>query len=328
VRIQKQMSDGLAQWLTQRDFPLRRYDLAVPHPESSVRLRVQTVLYGTPLPQVWRLLRALDAAARHVIESGLIGPVELAIGDSSPTPTLSPKDSESVADVGTWLSGVTYEWFGANLGSSGGQNRLAEAAECDLLMVLNPDTYPSPPALTELARCFAVATVAIAEARQFPLEHPKAFDALTGETGWASGACMMVRTDVFRAMGGFDAEHFLLHCDDVDFSWRVRAAGYKIVHAPSAAIFHDKRPRLAEAWPAPPSEQYHAVLGRLMLATRWDRPDIVESTISHVEANGTETARHAVEEFCERARRGRTPSVASDPSVAEFVAGEYAPHRF
>jgi hypothetical protein len=307
---------------------LPRYDLAVSEPGRSVRLRVQTVLYETPLSQLWRFLHALDAAARHVIGSGLAGRVELAIGDSSATPMLGSKDSAALAQAATVLSGVTYSWFDANLGSGGGQNRLAERAECELLMVLNPDTYPSPPALTELARRFETPRVAIAEARQIPLEHPKAFDGATGETGWASGACMMVRHDVFRELGGFDSEHFLLHCDDVDFSWRVRAAGYQIVHVPTAPIFHDKRPKLAESWPMPPSEQYHAVLGRLMLATRWNRPDVVEGTVTAVEANGSEPARHAVDSFRERARHGGIPTVAANPSVAEFVDGEYAVHRF
>jgi GT2 family glycosyltransferase len=293
-----------------------------------VRLRVQTVLYETQLSQIWRFLHALEAAARHVIEAGLAGSVELAIGDSSAKPLLGSKDSAALAQAATVLSGVTYSWFHANLGSGGGQNRLAERAECELLMVLNPDTYPSPPALTELARCFEMPRVAIAEARQIPLEHPKAFDGTTGETGWASGACMMVRHDVFRGLRGFDSEHFLLHCDDVDFSWRVRAAGYQIVYVPTAPIFHDKRPTLAEAWPMPRAEQYHAVLGRLMLATRWHRPDIVESTIRSVEANGSEPARQGIDIFRERAKHGRIPTVASDPSVAEFVDGEYAVHRF
>ena len=50
------------------------------------------------------------------------------------------------------LSAVTYEFFDANLGSSGGQNRLAAGHPSDLLLVLNPDTYPSPTALVELIR--------------------------------------------------------------------------------------------------------------------------------------------------------------------------------
>ena len=46
---------------------------------------------------------------------------------------------------------------------------------------------------------------------------------------------------LFERLEGFDADTFFLYCDDVDFSWRVRLAGYKVVHRSSAVVFHDKR---------------------------------------------------------------------------------------
>ncbi len=64
-----------------------------------------------------------------------------------------------------------------------------------------------------------------------------------------------------------------------------------------------------------------------MLATRWGRPEIVQETISSVEASGDAIAKRAVTDFTVRRREGRVP-VAADPEVAEFVNGEYAIHRF
>ncbi len=298
--------------------------------ESERVLRVQTVLFGHELTQMWRLLGGLDAAARQVISAGLVGRVEWALGDSSPAPVSGADDARAMAEASSAaLSAVSYEFFGENLGSSGGQNRLAEGHPSDLLLVLNPDTYPSPIALVELVKVLADTQVGIVEARQIPLEHPREYDLSTGGTSWASGFCMLIRRPLFDELGGFDHEHFLLHCDDVDLSWRARRAGYKVAIAPHAAVFHDKRPTPDAAWPAPDHEIYHSALGRLMLATRWSRADIVEETIASIEAGDSEIQRSALAEFRSRAVAGRVPKSEPDPNgIAEFIDGEYAAHRF
>jgi GT2 family glycosyltransferase len=270
----------------------------------------------------------LNATARHAIGQELTDSVVWALGDGSPDPLIEPQDVAALAEAADGLDEVTYQFFGANLGSSGGQNRLAQEANADTLLVLNPDTYPSPTALSQLLRPLTRRRVAIVEARQLPLEHPKTYDLATGETSWASGSCMLIRKDVFDAVQGFDDQNFLLHGDDVDLSWRVRAQGHKVIHAPLASVFHDKRPAEDRPWPAPDSERHHAVLGRLMLATRWCRPDIVDQTMQEVQKNGDEVQRAALEEFRRRSAAGSLPDAAPDPSVAEFIAGEYAVHRF
>jgi GT2 family glycosyltransferase len=298
--------------------------------EAKRVLRVQTVLFGHELKQIWRLLRGLDAAARKVIDAGLVGQVEWAMGDSARDPSLGPDAvlalNEASSDA---LRQITYEIFGENLGSSGGQNRLADGHPSELLLVLNPDTYPSPTALVELVKVLADAEVGIVEARQIPLEHPREYDPVTGRTSWASGYCMLIRRSLFDRLEGFDHEHFLLHCDDVDLSWRARKAGHAIAIAPHAAVFHDKRPSFDSAWPAPDHEVYHSALGRLMLATRWNRPDIVEETITSIEAGQSDIQRAALEEFHSRVATGRVPDPEPDPDgVAQFIDGEYATHRF
>jgi GT2 family glycosyltransferase len=302
----------------------------VPTNVSQRVLRVQSVLFGHEPAQLWRLLRGLSASAHKVVDAGLVGRVEWALGDSGPTPTLIDSDAQSMLDATSgFLSGVTYEFFDANLGSSGGQNHLAKGNPSDLLLVLNPDTYPSPTALVEMVKAFDKFQAGITEARQIPLEHPRYYDPVSGETSWASGFCMLVRRKLFDELEGFDSKYFLLHCDDVDFSWRVRGSGYKVVLAPYATVFHDKRPRPDNAWPAPEVEIYHASLGRLMLATRWGRPDIVSETIAFIESDGSQVQRAALDEFHACVKNGRVPDVEPDAkSVAEFVGGEYAVHRF
>ena len=48
---------------------------------------------------------------------------------------------------------------------------------------------------------------------------------------------MLVRKDVFEEVGGFD-EHLAIAYNDVDFCLRVRNAGYRIVCAPDAELYH------------------------------------------------------------------------------------------
>jgi GT2 family glycosyltransferase len=138
-----------------------------------------------------------------------------------------------------------------------------------------------------------------------------------------------VRTRAFREVHGFDDEFFFLHCDDVDISWRLRLAGWRVRHAPSGVVFHDKRIAAHGSIEPSPIEVYHSLRGRLMLARRYARPDIEEETLTMVGRHGSEPQKRAAADFLERAQAGTVPEPISDADrVAEFIDGEYAEHRF
>ncbi len=48
---------------------------------------------------------------------------------------------------------------------------------------------------------------------------------------------MMVRSDVAESTHGFD-ESFRMYCEEIDWSWRVREAGWEILAVPSAEVIH------------------------------------------------------------------------------------------
>ena len=51
------------------------------------------------------------------------------------------------------------------------------------------------------------------------------------------GAAMMVRRDVAETTGGFD-EAFHMYCEEIDWCWRIREAGWNIYTVPQAEIVH------------------------------------------------------------------------------------------
>lgn len=54
---------------------------------------------------------------------------------------------------------------------------------------------------------------------------------------WASGACMIVRADVFHALGGFDGR-FFAHMEEIDLCWRAQLAGWRIAVQPASVVYH------------------------------------------------------------------------------------------
>ena len=54
---------------------------------------------------------------------------------------------------------------------------------------------------------------------------------------WASGACMIVRSDAWKKCGGFD-DDFFAHMEEVDLCWRFHLAGYRVTCIPESVIYH------------------------------------------------------------------------------------------
>jgi len=55
----------------------------------------------------------------------------------------------------------------------------------------------------------------------------------------ACGGAMMVRTALFRELGGFDEQFSPFGPEDIDFSLRLQAAGWEAWYIPAAVGFHD-----------------------------------------------------------------------------------------
>ncbi len=54
---------------------------------------------------------------------------------------------------------------------------------------------------------------------------------------WASGAAMVIRSEVFNAVGGFDEDYFA-HQEEIDLAWRILLKDHKIIACPKSVVFH------------------------------------------------------------------------------------------
>jgi len=139
----------------------------------------------------------------------------------------------------------------------------------DALLLLNPDTELRPGAVEVLMdNLFQLPAAGIIGARllnsdeslQLTSVHPlptawnSAYDsnwvrrrwwrrqgpapeAASQEVEAVSGACMMLRAETFRRLGGFDPRYFM-YAEDMDLCFRVRRTGLRIYHAPQAQVIH------------------------------------------------------------------------------------------
>ena len=118
-------------------------------------------------------------------------------------------------------------------------NRMLALSQAAYVLVLNQDAIPEPGSLQFL--CETAATdapeVAAWEMRQIPYEHPKDYDPVTQSTEWVSGAAVLLRASALRAVGGFEPRIFM-YGEDVELSWRLRCAGFRLRYVPRAAVVH------------------------------------------------------------------------------------------
>ena len=292
-------------------------------------LVVQSVLYGTPPDALVQAAAALANSARLAVEAGELSTWELHYGDCSAEPIVDAALTTRLeAELSPFGGTLVTEFFGANLGSAAGHNRLAAGSGSDLILILNPDAQLAPDTLTELCRALGDG-VGIAEARQVPFEHPKTYAAGTGDTSWASTACALTTRDAFRSVNGFDSDSFFLYCDDVDYSWRIRLAGLRVVYQPAAAVFHDKRLSVTGDWPASAAEIYYSAEAALLLAHKYSRPDVVRRLEARYQKDPEPAVQRALAEFRARRRERRLADpIDADHRVGQFVKGNYSVHRF
>jgi hypothetical protein len=164
-----------------------------------------------------------------------------------------------------------------NLGYGRGNNAAARFAHGEYILILNPDNTLPINALEQMLQYLQahddVGIVGPAlfhpdgsirpSARRFPtildllrkrLSPEKWQEAYTREreeqdkqgaveVDWLVGACLLMRTEFFRKLRGFD-ERFFLFFEDIDLCRRTKALGKKVVYLPCVRVL-DQKARLS-----------------------------------------------------------------------------------
>lgn len=204
----------------------------------------------------WNTAEAAIAAAEGYLASdGVEARVTIVDNDSL------PEQRQLLVDKAP--EGVQLDLAEANLGYAKAANRGLREGEGELVCVSNPDLLPEPGALAALAataeaepRAGMVGPV-FGDTDTYHAELPGAATMLarifvgsfdprtptlprgeeTTEVGQPSGACFVVRREVWEQLGGFD-EGFFLWYDDVDLARRLHDRGYRNFVVGAARVGH------------------------------------------------------------------------------------------
>ncbi|WP_306341562.1 glycosyltransferase family 2 protein [Sinomonas cellulolyticus] len=152
-----------------------------------------------------------------------------------------------------------------------GLEQLGDDQPADWLWLLHDDSAPAPDALAALLEAVEAAPkVAVAGCKQLDAEAPgRLIDVGLSVSRWGerltlidaeeqdqgqydhrddvfavNSAGMLVRRDVWDHLHGFDPA-LPATGDDVDFCWRARLAGHRVVVVPGARVLHASRPDAA-----------------------------------------------------------------------------------
>jgi GT2 family glycosyltransferase len=177
---------------------------------------------------------------------------------------------DSILFLQTRFPQIHLIFFDKNHGFSRGYNLALQQVEAEFYVLLNSDVEVTPGWLSpmlalmqtnpQIAACqpkllsylqkdtfeYAGAAGGMLDWLGYPFCRGRIFDTLEKDTGqydanaeifWATGACMLVRSEIYHHLGGLD-DDFFAHMEEIDFCWRVKNAGYQVFCCGESAVFH------------------------------------------------------------------------------------------
>ena len=177
---------------------------------------------------------------------------------------------DSVAFLAQHYPAIEIIRLERNYGFAEGYNRALEQVDAELFILLNSDVEVTAgwvePLVATLTNNRSVAAVApklrsygnrdhfeyagaaggYIDVLGYPFCRGRILSTLEQDNGqydtaqevfWASGAAFCCRADVFRMLGGFDAD-FFAHMEEIDLCWRMQLQGYKIMVEPHSTVYH------------------------------------------------------------------------------------------
>lgn len=179
-------------------------------------------------------------------------------------------DDDSVAFVRANFPDIAVWEFDRNYGFAEGYNKALAMTEAPYAVLLNSDLAPAKgwdTALYEFMEAnpgvgaaqpkikayktpsrfeYAGAAGGFLDCNGYPYCRGRIFSECEEDGGqydtpikvhWASGAALMVRPELYRAVGGLDAD-FFAHMEEIDLCWRMRLAGAELMAVPTSEVYH------------------------------------------------------------------------------------------
>jgi GT2 family glycosyltransferase len=175
---------------------------------------------------------------------------------------------------------ITILQWTKNLGYAGGYNFALKQIEAEYYVLMNSDIKPLKGWLDPLLTFFklnpncAALQPYILDYKQpenfeyagaaggywdnlgYPFSRGRIFDSIEKNTNqyptafvnWASGACLMVKSNLFWKVGGLD-EYFFAHMEEIDLCWRLQRAGFQIAAIAESQVLHVGGGTLAQGNP-------------------------------------------------------------------------------
>lgn len=212
-----------------------------------------------------------------------------------------------------------------NQGFGRANNRGAALAETEFVLFINPDAVLEAGALEALVAAadrypeaaLLAPAILTPEGERIATHNVGLFDQnrMGGKTrtlpegdmcaDFLSGALLLVRTQAFRAVGGFDPNIFLYYEDD-DLCLRLRKAGFALVQVPAAAARH------LGGQSSPPTPEvvqrkyWHMAWSRLYLEAKHRGAAAARTTaLRNALSYGVKIAAHTVARHRDKALRDR-----------------------
>ena len=177
---------------------------------------------------------------------------------------------ESMAVMKEYFPQVRTIEFEKNLGFTGGYNRAFEQIDCEYFVLINSDIEVTDNWLAPLVdwmdthpECGACAPKLHSWYKRDKFEYAGAAGGYIDKFGypfcrgrilkntetdlgqydkpedvfWATGACLMVRSSVYKQLGGLD-NRFFAHMEEIDMCWRMQLEGWKVTVVPQSLVYH------------------------------------------------------------------------------------------
>ena len=295
---------------------------------KEISIQIQSVIYHNDKAALKKAMNALANSIRVCKQNNEgLNRFVLYYGDASDEAIYSDDEIDAIRKEYKDFFEFKYKIYGYNAGSANGQTVLGLESDTDYLLLMNPDVMVSPNFFVDIVKPFEDTNVGMTEGRQCPIEHHKDYNANTGEEDWCTGACSVIRTSLFKELDGYDYKTFFLYCDDVDLSWRVRVAGYKIIYVPSAFVYHAKRLTVDAGWKPTSAEVYYSAEAALMMAYKWSNNRRVNELCKGFR-NGSDVEKKVLKEFERKKACNELPEQIKAPGIATFNGNYYSQNRF